>query len=168
MESRCPDMQTALWFWNKTWGKLFWFLSQIQLSSLHSLPNNTMHLLAVSLQKIFKNTTSATLDVKTKQKSQESFFSPSSFTSLKNISYDSIQFNSVAQSCLTLCNPGTAACQASLSITMSQSLLKLTSIKSLMPSNHLILCWPLLLPSTFHSIRVFSNESVLLIRWPKY
>ena len=57
---------------------------------------------------------------------------------------------------------------ASLSITNSQSLLKLMSIKSVMPSNHLILCLPLLPPSIFPSIRVFSNESVLLIRWPKY
>ena len=62
----------------------------------------------------------------------------------------------------------TAPCQASLSITNSQSLLKLMSIESVMPSNHLILCHPLLLPSLFPSIRVFSNESVLCIRWPKY
>ena len=65
--------------------------------------------------------------------------------------------------------PWTAACQASLSITNYQSLLKLMSIKSVMASNHLILCCPLLLlPSIFPSIRVFSNESVLRIRWPKY
>ena len=65
--------------------------------------------------------------------------------------------------------PWTAACQASLSITNSQSLLKLMSIKSVMPSNHLILCRPLLfLPSIFPSIRVFSNESALHIRWPMY
>ena len=65
--------------------------------------------------------------------------------------------------------PWTAARQASLSITNSQSLLKLTSIESVMPSNRLILCCPLLLlPSVFPSIRVFSNESVLRIRWPKY
>ena len=65
--------------------------------------------------------------------------------------------------------PWTAACQASLSITSSQSLLKLMSIESVMPSNHLILCHPLLLPpSIFPSIRVFSNESVLRIRWPKH
>ena len=63
----------------------------------------------------------------------------------------------------------TAACQASLSITNSQSLLKLMSIESMMPSNHLILCHPLLLPpSIFPSIRVFSSESALRIRWPKY
>ena len=61
------------------------------------------------------------------------------------------------------------ACQASLSITNSRSLLKLTSIESVMPSNHLILCHPLLLlPPIFPSIRVFSNESTLLMRWPKY
>ena len=65
--------------------------------------------------------------------------------------------------------PWTAACQASLSITNSRSSLKVMSIESVMPSNHLILCRPLLLlPSIFPSIRVFSNESVLHIRWPKY
>ena len=65
--------------------------------------------------------------------------------------------------------PRPAARQASLSFTISQSLLKLMSIESVMPSNHLILCRPLLLlPSIFPSIRVFSNESVLPIRWPKY
>ena len=62
----------------------------------------------------------------------------------------------------------TAAHQASLSITNSQSLLKLMSIELVMPSNHLILCHPLLLPSIFPSIRVFSNESTLRMRWPKY
>ena len=62
----------------------------------------------------------------------------------------------------------TAARQASLSITHFRSLLKLMSIESVMPSNYLILCWPLLLPSVFPSIRVFSNELVLRIRWPKY
>ena len=65
--------------------------------------------------------------------------------------------------------PWTTAHQASLSITNSQSLLKLISIESLMPSNHFILCYPLLLlPSIFPSIRVFSNESALCIRWLKY
>ena len=65
--------------------------------------------------------------------------------------------------------PWSAAHQASLSITNSQSLLKLMSFKSVMPSNHLILCHPLLLlPSIFPSIRVFSSEPVLHIRWPKY
>ena len=65
--------------------------------------------------------------------------------------------------------PQAAACQASLSITNSQNLLNLMSIESVMPSNHLILCHPLLLlPSIFPSIRVFSNESVLRIRWPEY
>ena len=63
----------------------------------------------------------------------------------------------------------TAACQASLSFTISQSLLKLTSTELVMPSNHLILCRPLLLlPSVFTSTRVFFNESALCIRWPKY
>ena len=64
--------------------------------------------------------------------------------------------------------PWTAARQASLSITNSQSLLKLVSIESVMSSNHLIVCCLLLLPSIFPSIRVFTNESVLHIRWPNY
>ena len=65
--------------------------------------------------------------------------------------------------------PWTAACQASLSFTVSRSLLKLMSIESVTPSNHLILCYPLLLlPSIFPRIRVFSNELALHIRWPKY
>ena len=73
-------------------------------------------------------------------------------------------------SCVRLCaTPWTAAPQASLFITNSQSLPKLLSTESVMPSNHLILCHPLLLlPSIFPSIRVFSNESALRIRWPKY
>ena len=79
-------------------------------------------------------------------------------------------FNSVQPlSRVTLSTPWIAARQASLSITNSRSLLKLMSIESVMPSSHLILCRPLLLPpSIFPSIRVFSNESVLRIRWPKY
>ena len=73
-------------------------------------------------------------------------------------------------SCVQLfVTPWTAACQASLSITISQSLLKLMSIESVMPSNHLILCHPLLLlPSIFPSIRVFSSESNPHITWPEY
>ena len=75
----------------------------------------------------------------------------------------------LTQLCPTLCTLWTAAHQASLSFTISWSLLKLMSIESVTPSNHLILCRPLLLlPSIFPSIRVFSNESVLCIRWPKY
>ena len=71
--------------------------------------------------------------------------------------------------CVWSATPWTAAHQASLSITNSRSLLKLLSIESVMPSSHLILCHPLLLPlSIFPSIRVFSNESVLHIRWPRY
>ena len=81
-------------------------------------------------------------------------------------------FTSVQFSCSVVSNfvtPRTAALQASLSITNSQNLLKLMSIESVMPSNHLDLCRPLLLlPSIIPSIRVFSNESVLRIRWPKY
>ena len=79
------------------------------------------------------------------------------------------QLSSVAQPCPTLCKPWAAAHQASLFITNSQNLPKLMSIESVMPSNHLTLCCPPLLPpSIFHSIRVFSNESALHIRWPKY
>ena len=80
------------------------------------------------------------------------------------------QFSSVQSlSCGQLfVKPWTAAHSASLSITSSQSLLKLMSIKSVMPSNHLILCHPLLLPSIFHSIGIFSNDSILHTRWPKY
>ena len=81
----------------------------------------------------------------------------------------SVQFSSVAQSCPILCDPMNRRRQASLSITNSWSLPKLMSIESVMPSNHLILCRPLLLlPSIFPNIRVFSNESSLCIRWPKY
>ena len=82
-----------------------------------------------------------------------------------------VQFSSVQSlHCVRLsATPWTAALQASLSFTNSWSLLELMSIKSVMPSNHLILCQPLLLlPSIFPSIRVFSNESVFHIRWPKY
>ena len=77
-----------------------------------------------------------------------------------------LQFSSVAQSCLTLATPWTAARQTSLSITNSQSLIKLMSIELVVPPNHLILCRPLLLfPSVFPSIRVFSNELALCVRW---
>ena len=79
------------------------------------------------------------------------------------------QIRSVAQLCPTFVTPWIAARQASLSITNSQSSLRLTIIESVMPSSHLILCRPLLLlPPILPSIRVFSNESTLHIRWPKY
>ena len=77
--------------------------------------------------------------------------------------------SSVAQSCLTLCDPMKCSTPASLSITNSRNLLRLMSIESVMPSSHLILCRPLLLlPPNPPSIRVFSNESTLRMRWPKY
>ena len=89
------------------------------------------------------------------------------YTFFKSIS--SVQFSSVAQSCPTLCNPLNRSTLASLSITNCWSLPKPMSIELVMPSNHLILCRPLfLLPSIFPSIRVFSNESALCIRWLKY
>ena len=81
-----------------------------------------------------------------------------------------IQFSSIQSlSRVGLCDPMDCSNQASLSVTNSRSSLKLMSIELVMPSNHLILCRPLLLPpSIFPSIRVFSHESVLCIRWPKY
>ena len=80
----------------------------------------------------------------------------------------SVQFSLVAQSCPTLCDPMNRITPG-LPITNSWSSLKLTSIESVMPSSHLMLCHPLLLPpSSFPSIRVFSNESTLRMRWPKY
>ena len=81
----------------------------------------------------------------------------------------SVQFSSITQSFLIFATPWPTAHQAFLSITNSRCLLRLTSIESMIPSNHCILCCPLLLPpSIFPRIRVFSNESVLRIRWPKY
>ena len=83
--------------------------------------------------------------------------------------FSSVQFSSVVQLCPTLATPWIAARQASLSITNSWSSLRLMSIKSMMPSSHLILCHPLLLlPPIPPSIRVSSNESTLHMRWPKY
>ena len=83
------------------------------------------------------------------------------------VAFSSVQFSRLVVS--DFATPWTAARQASLSITNSRSLFKLMSIEVVMPSNHLILCRPpLLLPSIFPSIRVFSNESILHIRWPKY
>ena len=80
-----------------------------------------------------------------------------------------VQFSSVIHSVQLFATSWTAACQASLSITNSQSSVKLMSIELVIPSTHLILCHPLLLPpSIFPRIRVFSNESILHIRWPKY
>ena len=88
---------------------------------------------------------------------------------LGNICGISVQFSSVAQYARPFVTPWTVVRQASLSITNSWSLHKLMCIELVMPSNHLILCHPLLLPSSiFPSIRIFSNESVLHIRWPKY
>ena len=84
---------------------------------------------------------------------------------------NSLQFSSVQSLSRVrhFTTPWITACQASLSITHSQSLPKLMSIKSVMPSSHLILCCPLLLlPSIFPSIRIFSNEPALCIKWPKY
>ena len=83
---------------------------------------------------------------------------------ISELTWTGIQFSSVAQVCPAFCDPWAAACQISLSITNSRSLLKLMSIVLVMPSIHLILCHPLFPPSIFTSISVFSNH----IRWPKY
>ena len=100
------------------------------------------------------------------------FFKPGAVDyTTKQFSLNSVQFSSVQSlsHVRLFVTPWTAAQQASLSITNSWNLLKLMSIKSVMPSSHLILCCPLLLlPSIFPRIRVFSNESALRIRWPKY
>ena len=89
--------------------------------------------------------------------------------SIPHWSLSSVQFSSVAQSFPTVCDPMNRSTQASLSITNSQSLPEPMPIESVMPSSHLILCRPLLLPPHIPpSIRVFSNESILRMRWPKY
>ena len=81
----------------------------------------------------------------------------------------SIQFSSVAQSCPTLCDPMDYSTPGTPSITSSQSLLKFMCIESMMPSNHLMFCCPLLLLPPIHpSIKIFSHESTLCMRWPKY
>ena len=87
---------------------------------------------------------------------------------ISELKWTGFQFSSVSQVCQTLCDPWTAACKTSLSITTSRSLLKLMSIVLVIPSIHLILCLPLFLPSAFPSIRVFSKESTLCIKWPTY
>ena len=84
------------------------------------------------------------------------------------MSFPSVQFSSVAQSCLTLCDPMDCSPPGLPVHHQLPELLKLMSIELVMPSNHLILCRPLFLPWIFPSIRVFSNESILHIRWPKY
>ena len=102
-------------------------------------------------------------------KKKKKFFSIKS-TRKKELNYFSVQFSSVTQSCPTLCDPMNRSSQGSLSVTISwRSSLKLTSIESVMPFSHLILCSPLLLlPPIPPSIKVFSNESTLRMRWPKY
>ena len=92
----------------------------------------------------------------------------SSVQSLSRVGYTRLTNEIVLGKVQSFVTPWTAARQTSLSITNTWSLLKLMSIESVMSSNHLILCRPLLPPSVFPSIRVFSNESVLRIRWPKH
>ena len=109
------------------------------------------------------------MNLYTKQKLTKNLASKLSYQKWK-ARFSSVQFSSFQSLSHVrfFATPWIAACQASLSITNSQSLLKLMSIESVMLSNHLILCCPLLLPLIFPSIRVFSNESALRIRWPKY
>ena len=96
-------------------------------------------------------------------------FKYSSVISIILVAFRSDQIRAVAQSCPTLCDPMNRSTPGLPSITNSQSSLRLTSIESVMPSSHLILCGPLLfLPPIPPSIRVFSNESTLCMRWPKY
>ena len=98
-----------------------------------------------------------------------SFISPARVDIFFTTSFASVQFSSVTQSCPTLCDPMDCSTPGLPVHQNSWSLLKLMPIESVMPSNHLILCRPLLLlPSIFPSIRLFSNESALRIRWPKY
>ena len=130
------------------------------------------------LQRIFPSKTSKLLNHKTKKwnfsicsSMEDIILNEVSQTEKDKYHISSVQFSSLQSlsHVWLFVTPLIAACQASLSITNSQSLLKLMSIKSVMLSNHLILCQPLLLlPSIFPSIRVFFNESVLGIRWPKY
>ena len=90
-------------------------------------------------------------------------------TELFRLSLSSVQFISANQLCVTTCDPMECSTPASLSITNSSTMLKIMPIESVMPSNHLMLCHPLLLlPSILPRIRVFFDESVLRIRWPKY
>ena len=122
---------------------LLWCLQTDSLAPLHSSPSTFLR-----VQLLIKFTENTFLPFRT-------FIS---FSSVQSFSCDRL-----------FATPWTVARQASLSITNSHSLLKLMSIESAMPSNHLILCHPLLLlPSIFPSIRVFSSESALRIRWPNY
>ena len=98
--------------------------------------------------------------------SSTSFFSRHEYGTF--VTVNKAIFSSVAQSCPTLCDPMNHGTPGSLSTTNSRSLLKLMSIEWVMPSSHLILCHPLLLPPIPPSIRVFSNESALRMRWPNY
>ena len=102
-------------------------------------------------------------------KNQRSIKSECKLTDFINYLLDTVQFSSVAQSCLTLCNPMNCSTPGPPVHHQLSEPSKPMSIESVMPSNHLILCHPLLLlPSIFRSIRVFSNESAVCIRWPKY
>ena len=116
----------------------------------------------MTLSKILCDPPSGEIEIKTKVNKWDLIKCKKNYIAKETIS--SVQFSRVQP----FVTPWIAAPQASLTITNSWSSLKLTSIESVMPSHQLILCHPLLLPSILPSIRVFSNESVLHIRWPKY
>ena len=125
------------------------------------------HLTQVTLN-IRKSTMKAGVDVEKREPSHTVCGNANCYSTMEN-SMEVPFCCSVAQLCPTLCNPMDCSMPGFPAHTNSRSLLKLTSIDSVMPSNHLILCHPFLfLPSIFPSIRVFSNESVRLIRWPKF
>ena len=160
-----------------------WPIMNLINPKLISLSPNPFHLYVSFLVKDFCNLNEAILIFKVEmavtwvvcQSGQHSVSFTENFFSLSHIPLfyyqNPIQFSSVqfSHSVWFFVTPWTAAHKASLSITNSQSLPKLMSIELVMPSNHLILCHPLLLlPSIFPNIRVFSSESALLLRWPKY
>jgi len=135
-----PFCTRALWTWSLVWGEGGWLILRRKVTSSTSFVKPPVYVCVARVLCIC--------------------------VSIRGLGYLLIQFSHSVMS--DSATPWTAACQASLSITNSQSLLKLMSIESVMPSNHLILCRSLLLPpSIFPSIRVFSTESVLSIRWPK-
>ena len=136
-----PFCTRALWTWSLVWGEGGWLILRRKVTSSTSFMKSPVYVCVARVLCIC--------------------------VSIRGLGYLLIQFSHSVMS--DSATPWTAACQASLSITISQSLLKLMSIESVMQSNHLILCCPLLLlPSIFPNFRVFSNESALHIRWPKY
>ena len=132
-----------------------------------------MNIISYNITKLFANSNNASEDSLSPEiwTCVHYTLKKKSINILKQLPYNTVQFSSVQllSRVRLFATPWIAACQASLSVTNSQSSLRLTYIESLMPSSHLILCHPLLLlPAIPPSIRVFSNESTLRMRWPKY